>query len=434
MAPLKVLISGAGIAGPALASLLVRITTFPCTIVIVERHPSLRSSGQQIDLRGQGVDAMRAIGIEPQVRRAHVNEPGMSFVNRSGKQIAFLAANKTGKGRQSFSSEFEIMRGDLCQILCQLTESHPNVTYKFGTSVTSLTFPTTNPDSPVSVRFSDGTEDRYDLVVGADGVGSKIRRLMNTHDNLPKDPFYPLGFYIAFWTIPPRPDDPPAATCCHLPGRRMLMTRRDRPDCLRVYFGAVGNYPDLDSAFRSGDLQSMKEQVARLMIATKDDEDVAQMRRFLDGLLHSPLADDFYGQGLGQIKRDSWSSGRVVLLGDAGYCPSPASGLGTTVGLVGAWVLAGELAKACSKDPENPRAGVAEALRQYETTLGPFVHEAQQLWVGAFKAALPETKFGIAALHWILWGITTLKIDKLAMSFSDDKRGTWDLPKYPELN
>lgn len=431
--PLRVLIVGAGIAGPALAYWLTRMRPpLPaCDVTIVERHPELRSSGQQIDLRGQGVQAMRRMGIEAAVRARVVDEPGVHLVDRRGRSAAYLASNKSGRGAQTFSAEWEIMRGDLCHILYGLTRDLPGVRYVFGCSVERFTQEGDGRrGGPVHVTFSDGTEGEFDLLVGADGVGSRIRRHMFP-DGRP-DELDLVGISIAYFTIPPEEGDSDAAMACHLPGGRIAVTRRDRPDCLRVYLVHAGEDADLSRAHRHGTVREQKGAWARLFAHDMDRS--WQVPRFLEGMLNSPLADDFYAQELAQVKIDSWSHGRVVLLGDSAFCPSPITGMGTSLALVAAYVLAGEIARACAKGPHDAWENLPAALAGYEKALRPFVRDVQDIsfrWLADW--AFPQTAWRIRLLHWVAWLITLLRIDRLAARFISDDRGSWSLPDYGDV-
>ena len=133
--------------------------------------------------------------------------------------------------------------------------------------------------------------------------------------------------------------------------------------------------------------------------------------------------DDFYTTTVAQVKVDTWSKGRVVLLGDAGYCPSLLTGLGTTASLVGAYVLAGELAR----HGDN----VGPALESYETVLRPYVEQVQQL--PPMNLAIFRSKLVLNISYFALAILSKLKIDRLVNALMQDGKETWQLPQYPEL-
>ncbi|AEO63659.1 uncharacterized protein THITE_2109194 [Thermothielavioides terrestris NRRL 8126] len=442
--PLRVLISGAGIAGPALALHLTRLPPpLKCDITIVERHPTLRTTGQQIDLRGQGIDAMRVTGLEPQVRAIVVNEPGLRYMDRRGRTVAYMASNKTGKGAQTFSAEWEIMRGDLCRVLYEATVGLDGVRYVFGKTVEEIAQPLEAEQKrkgPVRVRFDDGSEGEYDLLVGCDGVGSRTRRRMFTDGR--KENLLHVGAWFALFSVPPRDGDTADATYYHLPGRRTVMTRRDRPDCLRVALGYAGDDERLFEAIRHGTVAEQKEAWANLF--RHDMHQSWNMERYLDGMLHSAEAEqDFYTQELVQVRLDSWSEGRVVLLGDSAFCPCPLTGFGTSLALAGAYVLAGEIARACSRahsagggGAANPWDAIPDALAAYETTLRPLVTHVQDMPVRTIvRYAIPKSGWVITFYQWMFWLlIGVLRIDKLLARFGSDDKGQWKLPIYPELS
>ncbi|KAK3385906.1 hypothetical protein B0H63DRAFT_473809 [Podospora didyma] len=435
---LRVLISGAGIAGPALALWLSRInpSVLECDITIVERSQKLRASGHQIDLRDQGIPIMKKMGLEEAVRARLVREPGLQLLNRKGKVRAYLEANTSGKGSQGFTSEYEIMRGDLCEILYQATKDAPHVRYIFGCSVESFT--QDEARGTVRVRFSgsgggEGVpkgEKEFDLLVGADGVGSRIRHAMLGGGDAGKDAFKPINYPAALFTVPAQDGDTLAATMLHLPGRRLIMTRKDQPDSVRVFMGFVGKDPELDEVLKSGTMAEKKQMWVSKF--TDDAETTWQLPRYLGALLNSPMADDLYTLAMGQVKMDTWSKGRVVLLGDAGYCASPVSGLGVTISFAGAYVLGGEIARACGNSA-TPAANIPIALAAYERELRPFIKDAQVLPPGYPGFMVPASKWGIKVLHSIAWLITTTKIHRLAMMFASEKKGGWKVPEYKEF-
>ena len=204
----------------------------------------MRASGQQVDLRAQGVDMMRKMGIEAAVRAAAVHESGMQLVDLEGRVKAFFPANRSGKGRQSFTSEYEIMRGDLVRILYGLTEGRENVRHLFGTTVKSWTQdPEDDPNGKVHVTFHDDHTESFDLVVAADGTGSKTRAAMLGPDA--PDPRHWMGGSIAYFSIVtgarrPGPLD-------HLPAPRPA--RRARPRHRHAQ-GPAGPYARLHARAR----------------------------------------------------------------------------------------------------------------------------------------------------------------------------------------
>ncbi|KAI4868935.1 putative monooxygenase [Hypoxylon rubiginosum] len=405
MAPLKVLIAGAGVAGPALAFWLARIG---CETTVIERSSTIRDSGHQVDLRGQGIVVMRLMGIEDVVRAALCSEPGMRFVDHRGRSQAFIAANKTGKGTQSATSEFEIMRGDLVDILYEATRNLKGVKYIFDSHIKDFTQDEGSPGGKVHVTFADGSQDDYDILVGAEGIGSKTRKIM-LGPEFP-DPRHDLGAHIAYYTAPSQEGDSNDWVTCLIPGKKFLMTRKDKPENIRVYLATRGNCEALHAA------KTLAEQKAAWVELFKGSEG-AQLDRFLKALSESPMADDLYSQHMTQIRlpEGAWSRGRVVLLGDAAYCPTPfGGGVGTTAALIGAYVLAGELAKRWKANGESlDTSGVEAAGKEYERLVRPFITSEQKGHGWFLKAILPETKLIVWIFHTVVWIIVSLRIDRL---------------------
>jgi 2-polyprenyl-6-methoxyphenol hydroxylase-like FAD-dependent oxidoreductase len=422
MATFKVLIIGAGIAGPSLALWLARLNGrqgVEFAVTIVERTATLRAQGQQIDLRGQGVTVMRHMGLEQRVREKVVNEEGVLFVNKAGKRMAVIEPNKSGKGRQSLTSEFEIMRGDLVRIFYDVTKE--NTKYIFDTTVTKLE---DIEGDQVKVTFSNGSQDTFDLVVGADGQNSRTRRIMPGADTT--DPFVSLGVYMALFTIPRTKDDTNYGTIHHMSDRRSIFTRADNPKTVQcgLHIMRTSKHAAAIEATRKAPLPEQKKAWAA---AFKDS--TWQGSRFIDALFE-PLADDFYVYEVGQVKTRAWSKGRVVLLGDAAFCPSPFTGFGTSLAMVGAYVLAGEL----SQHVHDGRiTDVPAALGAYDRAMRPFVEEVQHLPPGIPWLFYLKTELGIWLLHTIIWLVVTLRIHKIVLMFSSDDMGTWKLPRYQNL-
>ncbi|KAF5554800.1 2-polyprenyl-6-methoxyphenol hydroxylase [Fusarium mexicanum] len=393
MSKLRILISGGGIAGPSAAFWLSRLG-HSCTII--ERFPSLRTGGQQIDIRGQGIEAAKRMGILEEIRNKAVDEDGLQWVDSQGRQKALLERNDSGKGRQSFTSEFEVMRGDLCKIIYEATKQKAQ--YRFGTSIESFE----NVGDKVKVRFSDGADESYDLVIAADGQGSRVRRKLFADD--PEAVHVrDLNLNGCYYNLPREADDKNLATVYSAPGRRVISTRWHSKDRGQAYLMTMSHVEELKEVM-SQDVNAQKRLFAEIF------KDAGWQAPRLIKAMHE--TEDFYAQSIVQIKTKTWSKERVVLLGDAGYAPSPLTGVGTTLALIGACVLSGEIAR---HGHDVPRA-----LKAYEDTLRPYVEKSQKLPSFIPGIAYPKTNFGIKLQYSIIGLITKLKIDKAILALKFD--------------
>jgi 2-polyprenyl-6-methoxyphenol hydroxylase-like FAD-dependent oxidoreductase len=427
MAQLKVLICGAGIAGNALAFWLSKMGH---EVTVIERFPALRATGLQIDLRGHGIEVMRRMGLEPSFRAKSVKEQGLEVVDRSGRRRAYFPANRSGKGIQSFTTDFEILRGDLCRLLHGATVDR--VKYVFGTSLESIN----DNDGFVEAVFSDGRKERFDLIVGADGQGSRTRRLILDADAA--EPFHPLGVYIAYFTFPrPVGGDEYLASVCVAPQRRFVAMRRHNPREIQVYLACKPdsckpNSDRLKNA-RKGDVVEEKLGFAEIFRGAGWQTD-----DILEALEH---ADDFYCERLGVVKLDCWSRGRVVLLGDAAFCPSATTGMGTTCSLVGAYILAGEIGNHCRRgsggdaDGSATKDALSSAFKGYEETFRLFIDQVQRGLSDGPSSwdRVPSTSFGISVLHFLLAIASFFRLDILARFVLRENVRGWALPDYDML-
>lgn len=417
--PQKILINGAGICGPAMATLLLR-SKARYDITIVERAGSLRTAGQQIDLRSQGIPIMRKLGLIDAVRAKTVAESGLAFVDTNRNEKAMFGVNDSGKGQQGFTSEYEIMRGDLVEVLVEASNEAArkaegtnggSLKYEFGKYATELS----QSDGSVTVTFSDGSNGQYDLVIGADGQNSRTRR-MAFDKEVNETVWKPFDLFVAYFSIPKGDDDGAVAKVYVAKDNRTITTRSGNRSIAQAYLGILGDTDELRQSHRQP-VDVQKQLWTRLFKGAGWETD-----RILDGMLET---DDFYAQQIGQVKMDTWVKGRVVLLGDAGYCPSPITGQGTTASLTGAYVLAGELARHADDIPA--------ALQSYEEVLRPFVNEAQKFYPAVLKYLYPKTQLGVSFLYTVLGSVSWLKIDKVVNKLMPEGRGGWKLPEYPEL-
>lgn len=406
-APLNVLVCGGGIAGQAVAFWLARGGH---RVTVVERFPALRADGAQVDLRGQGIDAIERMGLLETVRSRLVHEPGVAFVDSKGRRWGTVMANTSGKGRQTMTSEYEIMRGDLVRLLHEAVKD--DVRFVYGTHVDHF-----EQDSDrVRVRFADGTQSDYDLLIGADGQGSQTRGAI-LPDSAP-DPYWPVGIHMAYWFIPRDAADADIRETYVAPGRRMIMRRSHSATHTQVYF-ELWDQSEEAAAVQRGPTEGQKK-----FWADRFRDAGWQAGRFIAGLRD---ADFFYSQEVVQVRTGTWATGRVALVGDAGYCPSPFSGMGTSAALVGAYVLAGEI----SRTPNDP----ATAFARYQEALRPFVERVQaQVNPKLLRIGFPKGRLGVGALLAMARVGSLLRLPELAARFAgEDRGGDWPLPDYPEL-
>ncbi|QHC71606.1 FAD-dependent monooxygenase [Rathayibacter sp. VKM Ac-2801] len=392
---MRVLISGASIAGPALAFWLHR---YGWETTIVERAPALRLGGQNIDVRGAGREVARRMGLEDDIRAATTGEVGTRFIGRGGRTLAEFPAGTSDSG--GATAELEILRGDLAELLVARTAEHTE--YRFGDRITGLD----QTRGGVVASFAHASDERFDLVVAADGIGSSTRRLVVGDEPEIRS----LGLEISWATIPRTAADDDWWRW-YVAGRgRSITLRPDPHGTLRVAFSYLS-----DRTVRRG----VDEQRARLREVFGDAGWEAQ--RALDGI---DAADDLYSEAVGQVRAPRWSSGRAVLVGDAAYCASPVSGMGTSLSLTGAYVLAGELAAHV-----DPRDGLAD----YERRLRPYVDQAQSLPPGTPRLAHPRTRAGVAVLGAGVRLAATPLAGRLAGRFFTPPAEAIDLPDYGHL-
>lgn len=422
---LRVLISGAGIAGNALAFWLTRLGH---DVTVVERYAVLRTSGLQLDLRGPGIEVLRRMGLEQAFRAKSAPEQGMQFVDSKGRQRAYFPASESGgKETQGFTSEFEIMRGDLCRLFYEASTSpacNNGAKYKFGTAIESFD----QDDSSVEVRFENGEKDRYDLLVGADGQWSRTRRMMLGLEagsgGLPHaDGLHPVeGLYFAYFTMNRliQVGEKYIATSYLPGGKRGIMTRRHSPHEMQVMLSCKSDSDRLKNAQR-GDVEEEKRAFAEIFQGAgwQTEELLKSMND----------ADDFYCERLGLVKLDSWSRGRVTLVGDAAYCPTVLTGMGTTSAVVGAYILAGEIGKAFGKQKGSD--SISTALKTYEAKFRPFM-EGQQKGVlesSARQFDMLGSAFSITVIYWVVSLASFFRLGAGMFGIRETVKG-WELPQY----
>ncbi|MEU6054651.1 FAD-dependent monooxygenase [Streptomyces xanthochromogenes] len=402
---LKVLVCGGGVAGEALAHWLARGGH---RVTVVERFPALRATGAQVDLRGQGIEAVKRMGLLDAVRGKLVDEPGVALVDARGRARATIMANTSGRGRQSLTSEYEIMRGDLVRILHEAAKE--GVDHVFGVSVEGFE----QDDDKVTARFSDGSSGEFDVLVGADGQGSRIRRAILPPGS--PDPYRRMGIHMAYWFVPRIASDGSIRDTYLAPRGRMIMRRSHNPTETQAYFVLREESAEASAVHREP-VERQKE-----FWAGRFRDAGWQTTRFLDAMR---TTESFYSQEVVQVRTDTWSRGRVVLLGDAAHCASPYSGMGISGGLVGAYVLAGEINRHAEDLPT--------AFAAYEAGLRPFVDEIQAgVKPRLLRLGMPDTRLAIGAFHSLTALACRLRIPDLVARYAkEDRGGAWRLPESP---
>jgi 2-polyprenyl-6-methoxyphenol hydroxylase-like FAD-dependent oxidoreductase len=354
---MRVLISGCGIAGPALAHWLHR---HGIDTTVVERAQGPRPGGHAVDVRGAARDVVEWMGLMPAIRANRVDERGIAFVDRNGRRTAAMPADLFGG--EGIVAEIEIARGDLARILYESTAGQAE--YRFGDRITAL-----HQDAEgVDVTFASGATDRFDVVVGADGVHSGVRSLAFGPD---QEFVEFLGAYTAYFTVPDPGDLGNWFEMYNAPGGRVAGLRPERGGTAKASLSFTTPEPVYERVPLAQQRQALVDKLT------------GAGWRVPSLLAAMPDAPDFYFDSISRVRVDRWSRGRVVLLGDAGYCGSPLAGLGTSMSLVGAYVLAGELASA----PASPEA----AFEAYQHEMAAYVAAGLELPPGGVKGFAPQS-------------------------------------------
>ncbi|HXP57771.1 MAG TPA: FAD-dependent monooxygenase [Streptosporangiaceae bacterium] len=385
-----VLISGASIAGPALAYWLSR---YGFHVTVVERAPELRPGGQAIDFKGQTHrTVLERMGIWAEIQQRQTGKFDTVYLDDAGRELAIMPGEFTG-------GDVEIMRGDLSAIMYERTAARCE--YRFGDSITALT----ETAGGVQVEFEHGTPQTFDLVIGADGIHSRVRRLAFGPE---QDFVRHLGYYYCVAGAP---------GWGHDAARRERLTARawNAPGRMAARGGSKGSHlylfasPELDDI--RGDVAAQQRLITGKFAGLGGE--VPSMLAELGGL------DGFYLDAIAQVEmKGRYTAGRVALVGDAGY-GNTLGGFGTGLAVVGAYVLAGELAMAAG-DHTIAFARYDEIMRRYAKIAG-------NSNAGRFMA--PRTAGGIRARNWFLGS----RLFGLMMKIGNRAANDIDLTDYPAL-
>ena len=359
----KILISGAGVAGLTLAYWLKRYGFNP---TLVEKHPSLRTGGYKIDLRGVALEILKKMEIHSLIVDNRTLIHHALCVDKTGKQVTQMSADLCGTRLEGI--DLEIMRGNLCLIM---KESLGEIECLFGDSITHIS----ENSNEVCVAFEKNKPRTFDLVIGADGLHSTVRQLVfGDESNFSKQ----MGVYVSVFSIP-NFLNLDACEIEHHSFRKFVNIYRDRNDVNAKVAMAFS----VDKPLDSRDTEEQKKLIEDVFAHSE-----WEMPRILAAMRESP---DFYFDAMAQIHMPVWSKDRVALVGDAAYSATPMSGQGTSIAIAGAYILAGELYKAQGDYPI--------AFSRYEKLMRPFADKNQAL--AKMSAHIMKDSFYSSCLHRI---------------------------------
>uniref|UniRef100_UPI001908E92A FAD-dependent monooxygenase n=1 Tax=Streptomyces adelaidensis TaxID=2796465 RepID=UPI001908E92A len=315
----KVLISGASVAGPTLAFWLNR---YGFAVTVVERAGALRGGGYPIDVRGTALEVVRRMGILPRLRDAHIDLRRLTFLDGDGSEVASVNPHSVTGGVAG--RDVEVRRGDLTDAL--YTAVRDDVEFLFDDCIDTLD----QSGLGVDVTFRGGSRHTFDMVFGADGLHSRTREFLFG----PEEQFHRyLGYCFAGFTMRNTFGLSHETMMWNAPGRAAALYAVGDNDEVHAFLNFAHPEPPFD-AFRNPEAQ---RDLVSAVFADAGWEVPGMLAAMRD-------ADDLFFDGVSQIRMPRWSSGRVALVGDAAYAPSFLTGQGSSLALVGAYMLAASLA------------------------------------------------------------------------------------------
>lgn len=362
-----VLVTGGSIAGPAQAWALERAGY---AVTLLERAPQRREAGQNIDVRDAGHAVLRAMGLREAVAANATGERGIRYLDHRGTPYAELPVRP---GSDGATAELEILRGRFSELLLGLTEGR--VEHRYGTTVTAVA----QDDERVTVQLSDGTQEHHDLLVVAEGRGSTTRDLVlgETVRTVSR------GLYLAYGTIPRTRTDDDWWRWMTATDGRMVGLRPDDVGTTRANLGFRAPQLGLERLDHAAQQRVLRARFAGVGWETE---------RILDGFEAAP--EEFYLERADRVVLPRYSRGRVVVVGDAAWAGGP-TGMGTTLALVGAVVLAGEL----DRVRRGTHVDHARAFAAYEAVLRPYAEAVQTPPPGNAAAVVPRSDRGLRVLR-----------------------------------
>lgn len=357
----NILISGAGIAGTALAFWLKKYGFNP---TIIEIAPKLREGGYAIDFMGAGYDVALKMGIADELKKVDIDFSKLKLVDKDDREIGSMNYQKVKNLMDGRA--MTLLRSGLAKTIYHSLNNEIEII--FDNTIEQIE----QDENKVIVNFKNGNSRNFDLVIGADGLHSIVRKLIFGEEN--KFEKY-LGYFTSSYTINNYSIGNNAFSMYNYPYKQVAIYSNNKNQTTTFFI------------FNSSE---------KLKYNHHDTEKQKQILRqeFENGGWKCPellsaldKTNDFYFDSVSQIKMDKWSKGRVTLVGDAGYCPSLLSGKGSTLAMVGAYILAGELKEA--------NGNYQQAFEEYEKQFKPFMEKKQKLAQSFAKSFVPKSYFGI---------------------------------------
>ncbi|PWY56722.1 FAD-dependent oxidoreductase [Legionella qingyii] len=353
-----ILISGASIAGPALAYWLHH---YGFTVTLVEQAPKFREGGYKVDARGICIDVLKKMGLYEKIQEKNVHTKTAIFMDDEGAITSEISADELGMRQPQ---DVELLRGDLSKILYDATRDECE--YIFNTSIKSIKL---NKDD-VEVEFNNNMIRSFDLVIGADGIHSNVRSLVFGEESQYSHDFG--NYFYAIYSIENYLKLANKELFYSIENKQVNLSSTQAENNITVIY----LFQDKNYAYNYKEVDKQKAVVIKNYANAKWE--VPHLLKEMD------KANDFYFDVAKQIHMQQWFKDRVALIGDAAYSPALTSGQGSSVAIVGAYVLAGEL-YAAAGDYEK-------AFTSYQNKMQKYIKINQEIGEAVINFILPKPK------------------------------------------